>query len=145
MLTMNNLQTIIPPVESAAAKIIREEFKRGNHKRGDETFHLDWETHLSMEWDAEEMRKAILVNPLSEEKSAPEQQDLELKIDTLLQQYTDEERKEVTPALLLQVLNETRCVIQLIQTLTSSQSASSSQNASPPQETGLFCSGYRVM
>jgi hypothetical protein len=117
MLTMNNLETIIPPVGNAAMEIICAEFKGGNHFRCDPSFHVNWETHLSMEWDAEEMRKAILVDPFYKEKSAQEQQVLGLKIDTLLQQYTDEERKKVTPTVLLQALGESNHMIQPIQTL----------------------------
>jgi hypothetical protein len=139
MLTMNTLGTILPPVGKDDMKIIRAKFKDGNYKRRDESFHLDWEAHLSMKWDAEEMKKAILVDPWYKKKSAVEQQVLVLKIDTLLQQYTDKERKEVTPEVLVQALDESDRIIQPLQNFPSSQSAP------PCQETGLFCSGCSVM
>jgi hypothetical protein len=141
MLTMNNLQTIIPPVGCAAMETIRAEFQRGNHKRRDVTFHLKWETHLSMEWDAEEMRKAISVSPLHEAKNAQDPQAFEKIIKTLLQDYSDEERKKVTPTALLEALKESSRT--MYPTLTSSQPETSLQSA--PQETELFCNGCRVM
>lgn len=141
MLTMNNLETITPPVGNAAMKIIRAEFQRGNHKRGDVTFHVKWETHLSMEWDAEEMRKAISVSPLYEAENAQDPQEFEKKIKTLLQDYSDEQRKEVTPTALMEALKESSRTMH--PTITSSQSGTSLQSA--PQETELFCSGCCVM
>jgi hypothetical protein len=145
MLTMNSLETILPPVGEVAMKGIRAEFELGNHFRRDPSFHLNWESHLSMEWDAKEMRKALLVDRLYEKKSAQEKKVLGLKIDALLQKYTDEERKEVTPEVLLQALDESYRMIQPIETLTSSLAGTSSQNSPLCQETGLFCSGFLVM
>jgi hypothetical protein len=143
MLTMNGLGSIVPLVEPYhAMRIIRTEFKRGNYGRGDESYHLDWETHLSMEWGAKEMKEAVLVDPFYQEKSDQEKQDLELKIDALLQTYTDEERKTVSPTVVLTALEfYSNTSIQLMQTLTSSQSGISSRG----QETGLSCGGCHVM
>eukprot|EP00978_Attheya_sp_CCMP212_P022840 scaffold68803_cov57-Attheya_sp.AAC.1 len=140
MLTMNNLETIISLVGHAAMNINRAEFQRGNHTRDDVTFHVKWETYLSMEWDDEQMRKAISVSPFYEAENAQDPQEFEKKIKTLLQDYSDEERKEVTPTVLMEALKESSRTMH--PTLTYSQSRTSLQSA--PQETELFCSGCCV-
>jgi hypothetical protein len=142
MLTMNGLATIIPLVEPDAMESIREMWEGGNYERGDESFHLDWEANLSMEWDAEELKNAILVDPCYVNKSDQEKQDLKSKIDTLLQNYTDEKRKTVSPAAVLQKLQSSSGLIEPIQTITS---GTSPRNATTHQETGVFCSGCLVM
>jgi hypothetical protein len=140
MLTMNTLGTIVPLVERAALRIIRADFQKGNFKRRDESFHLDWETYLSMEWDSGEMKKAILVHPSYKEKSAQQKKDVDAQIDTVLQQFTNEERKRVSPPQVLQELHS----IQPIQTLNSSKSATFPQSAMH-QETGVYCGGCHVL
>jgi hypothetical protein len=142
MLTMNGLATIIPLVGTAAMKNIRAEWHQGEYQRRDKSFNLDWEANLSMEWDAEELKKAILVDPCYEKKSGQEKRDLKSKIDTLLQNYTDEERKTVSPADVLQQLQSSSGLIEPIQTMTS---GTSPRNATTHQETGAFCSGCLVM
>eukprot|EP00978_Attheya_sp_CCMP212_P015966 scaffold41446_cov73-Attheya_sp.AAC.1 len=126
MLTLNNLETIISPVGHAAMNIIRAEFRRGNYQRGDVTFHVNWETHLSMEWDAEQMRKAILVSPLYEAGNAQDPQEFEKKIKTLLQDYSDEQQKKVTPTVLMEALKESSRTIH--PALASAQSGTSLQS-----------------
>jgi hypothetical protein len=142
MLTMNDLGSIIPLVGYNAMLTIREDFFRGKYKQGDESYHLDWEAHLSMEWGATEMKEAILVNPLYGEKSDVEKEDVELKIDAILQAYTATIRKTASPTLVLNSLaSESDSSIQQMHTLNPSPSGISSQG----QETGISCGGCHVM
>lgn len=97
MLTMNDLASIIPLVDPEARRSILADFRQGQYKRGDASFHVDWETYLSMEWDKKEMKKAVLEDPSFKEKSVQERQDLAKEIDALFVQCTDEERKKLTP------------------------------------------------
>jgi hypothetical protein len=143
MLTMNRLGTIIPLVGTDAMDIIRAEFRNGNFNRGDENYHLDWETYLSMEWDSVEMKRAILVDPMFEKMSAHEKDGLQVEIDTILQSLTNEQRKRVSP---MQVLQE--LYVSPIQTLDSSQSETQSDispQGAASQEIGVSCDGCHVM
>jgi hypothetical protein len=62
-----------------ATEIIRNKFKQGKHGRRDDSFHVKWETYLSMEWDAEEMKTAILIDPLYERKNKQERLEIAAK------------------------------------------------------------------
>ena len=131
MLTMNNLQSIVPLVADKDIRIIRKEFYGKNYEKGDKTYHMKWETYLNMEWDPKEMKEAILVHPSYENNSDQEKEDLELKIDVLLGTYTDEERKKLSPTEVLTALVlYSNSSIELMQT----QSGISSRG----QETDLF-------
>jgi hypothetical protein len=50
MLTMNALGTIVPLVEPADYYTNKEDFRNRKIQRRDESYHLDWETYLSMEY-----------------------------------------------------------------------------------------------
>lgn len=96
-----------------------------------------------MEWDKKEMKKAVLEDPSFKEKSVQERQDLAKEIDALFVQCTDEERKKLTPLMVLERLEYSSTMVHPM--LTSSQSGSFSQSGPSPSDTGLFCGDCHIM
>ena len=103
MITWNDMGSIVPALPRDEVAELRRRFLDLSTEEK-QMFEIDWDTCLPMVWETDELKKAILADPMHVNKSDNEKDDLIASIDATIAAMNDDSRRKLEPESLLSQL-----------------------------------------
>lgn len=108
MITQNDMASIIPAVAPDVAEKLRVTFLNWNHQKVAGTkqglFRIDWNLHIPMRWETDELKKAVLAHPEHVRKDNDEKRLLATEMDDIINRMDPDQREMTVPSSLLSSL-----------------------------------------